>query len=160
VAFPNFTPALRNVNASGAVTLGPTILYQPNPQGIYCSEAACDYAPELLGPWPNLQYSIRWRLLGYRPIVTLRFPMLLADGGSAMALLYQHYIAGLSGETFAALQFNLFYGASLTWRGMRPTSGWNPRPAQGKQRAGYEIDLSLEARDLIAAPGDWTAKNW
>ncbi len=160
MSFPTFRPALRTVNSSGAVTAGPLALSQPNAQGIYLGSAACEYVPELLGPWPNLAYQTRWKLLGYRVRVTLDFPLAVTDGLSGFANLYSYYVAGLTGESFAALEFNLFYGDSATWRGMVTQSPWSPRPAQGKQRAGYELSIQLEARDLIAAPGNWTNKEW
>lgn len=160
MSFPTFKPALRIVNSGGSVISGPLALYQPNTQGIFLRSAECEYVPELIGPWMNLAYGQRWKLLGYRPRVTLSFPLLQVDGASGAALMYQYYVAGLSGESFAALQFNLFYGDSAIWRGMFPTTPWNPRVANGRQRVGYEIDITLDARDLISAPGDWSARTW
>jgi hypothetical protein len=58
------------------------------------------------------------------------------------------------------LQFNLYQNSSAIWRGMLPTTPWNPRPVRGKQRIGFELSLGLEARDLVSAPGDWTALTW
>jgi hypothetical protein len=161
VAFYQKTPALRLVNSSGAVIAGPLSLYQPAAltQGIICT-ADCKYPPELLGPWHNLAYQTRLTLLGYRPSVSLSFPLLAADGASGMALLYQYYTGAFAAGYYAALQFNLFSTTCSVWRGMFPTSAWEPRPLGGKQRTGYELDLTLEARDLINAPGDWTAGTW
>lgn len=159
MSYPTFRPALRLVNSSGSVTAGPLALSLPNAQGIHCN-ASVEYVPEFLGPWLNLSYQQRWRLLGYRPQVTLEFPLLVVDGASAGALLYQYYVAGAASETYAALQFNLFNGSSAVWRGMLLTSPWAPRHANGKQRVGWELTLTMEARDLITAPGDWTALTW
>ena len=162
MAFYPFSPALRIVNSGGAVVSGPLVLSLPNTQGIYLRQTRCEYQPELLGPYMNLAYSMRWKLLGYRPRVELEFNLLTAAGASGQSLLYQYYVAGLTGENYAALQFNLFSTTSSVWRGMVPAPGvaWAPRPAGDKQRIGYELTLSLDARDLIAAPGDWTAGTW
>ena len=160
MAFFPFAPALRIVNSGGSVVSGPLVLSLPNTQGIYLRESRCEYVPELLGPWTNLGYSTRWKLLGYRPRVELDFNLLTAAGASGQALLYQYYVAGLTGENYAALQFNLYSGTSSTWRGMIPTTPWAPRPANGKQRIGYELSITLDARDLVTAPGDFTSGNW
>lgn len=159
MSYPTFKPALRIVNSTGGVIAGPLNLYQPNAQGIVC-DASVEYVPELLGPWLNLAYQQRWKLLGYRPRVTLDFPLLVVDGASAGALLYQYYVAGMGSETYAGLQFNLYSVASTAWRGMIPVTPWNPRHVKGRQRIGWELALTLEARDLISAPGDWTAQTW
>lgn len=162
MAFPTFSPALRLVNPSGGAIAGPLVLSMPSAlaQGIYLGSTDCEYVPELLGPWLNLSYSQRFNLLGYRPKVALSFPLVIVDGASGLANLYAYYTGAFVGGTYAALQVNLFYASSNVWRGMIPTSSWSPRPAKGKQRAGYEIDLILEARDLISAPGDWSAGTW
>lgn len=160
MSFPTFKPALRIVNSTGSVTAGPLALSQPNAQGIYLSAVSVEYVPEMLGPWLNLAYQQRWKLLGYRPMVTLDFPLAVVDGRSGFANLYSYYVAGLTGESFAALQFNLYSDTSAVWRGMVTKSPWAPKPAQGKQRAGYELSIQLEARDLIAGPGSWANGEW
>jgi hypothetical protein len=160
MAFPTFKPALRLVTSGGSVMGGPNGLYQPNVAGIFLTSAACEYVPELLGPWQNLSYQTRWRLLGYRVRVALSFGLLMADNASGFEDLHAYYVAGLQGETYAALQFNLYSLTSPTWRGMIVTTPWSPKPARGKQRAGYELDLTLEARDLITAPGNWADSDW
>lgn len=160
MSYPTFRPALRVVNSGGGVTLGPLALYQPNSQGIFLASTRVEYVPELLGPWLNLAYSQRLRLLGYRPRVELDFALLQVDGASAGALLYQFYVAAFSSDTFAPLQFNLYSTGSTVWRGVFPTTPWNPRPVGGKERLGFEFAVTLEARDLISAPGDWTAGTW
>lgn len=162
MAFYKFRPALRLINASGGVIAGPLALYLPDSgsQGIYLGSTECEYTPELLGPWLNTSYTTRLTLLGYRPRVTLGFALLLADGASGMANLYQYYVGAFNGAGYAALQFNLFYGLSASWRGMFPTTPWNPRPARGKQRLGYELELTLEGRDLLSGVGDWTMGQW
>lgn len=159
MAFPTFKPALRIVNSTGGVLAGPQILYQPNSQGLFC-DTSCEYVPEFLGPWMNLSYSTRWRLLGYRPLVSLHFALATVDGASGFANLFQYYVAGVASETYAALQFNLYSASSSVWRGMTVTTSWAPKPARGKQRAGFEMDMTLEARDLISAPGDWSSSVW
>lgn len=159
MSYVNKTPALRIVNSTGNVLVGPQILYQPNAQGIYCT-AEVEYVPEMLGPWMNLAYQQRWKLLGYRPRVTLEFPIVMASGYSGMANLYQYYVAGLTGESFAALEFNLRASTCNVWRGMVPTTPWAPKPARGKERQGYELSITLDARNLIAAPGDATTGTW
>lgn len=162
MAFPTFTPALRLVNSSGSVIAGPLALGLPSAlaQGIFLGSTDCEYVPEMIGPFMNLAYSQRFTLLGYRPKVTFRFPLVMVDGASGLANLYSYYTGAFVGGTYAALQVNLFYGSSNVWRGMIPTSTWSPKAANGKQRAGYEIDLALDARDLITAPGDWSAGTW
>lgn len=161
MAFYPRRPALRLVNSSGAVVAGPLKLWLPDSmnQGIICT-ASVRYTPELLGPYPNTSYQERWRVLGYRPEIDLRFPAVLADGASGAALLLSYFTASLASETFAALQFNLFHDTSAVWRGVYPTSGWEPRPLGGKDRLGYEMEWSLRARDLVAAPGDPTLGTW
>jgi hypothetical protein len=94
MAFPTFRPAIRLVNSVGTVTLGPLSLWLPNPQGIILRETRIEYVPELLGPYTNLAYSKRWRLLGYRPMVSLDFASLDADTGSAFANIYQYVVGG------------------------------------------------------------------
>ena len=162
MAFYQFRPALRLVNSAGTVTAGPLPLAVSvaSSSGIWLSSTDCEYVPELLGPWMNLSYAQRFTLLGYRPKVDLKFGLLVADGASAVANLYQYYVGAFAGGSYAALQFNLFSTTSTTWRGMIPTSSWALRPARGKQRLGYELDLTLDGRDLITAPGDWNAGTW
>lgn len=163
MAFYQFRPALRLVNSSGGVIAGPLKLYLPDAetQGIYLTRTGPpEYVPELLGPWLNTAYQTRLSLLGYRFKVDLSFALLRADGYSALANLHQYYVGAFAGGSYAALQFNLFSVTSSTWRGVFPTTSWAPRPATGKQRIGYELDMMLEARDLISAPGDWTAGQW
>lgn len=161
MAFYKFKPALRLVNSSGGVIAGPLKLWMPDSlsQGILLGSSVPRYAPEVIS-YQNLSYADRWRLLGYRPEVDLVFPAVLADGASGYALLHSYYFAGLQSGTFAALQFNLYHDTSSVWRGMYPTSAWEPKPIGGKQRSGYEITISLRARDLIAAPGDFTNGGW
>ena len=162
MAFYKFSPALRLVNSGGGVIAGPLVLSQPNAlaQGIILGSTDCEYVPEMLGPWLNLAYAQRFNLLGYRPKVTLRFPLIIADGFSGLANLYSYYTGAFVGGSYAALQFNLLSATSAVWRGMVPVSTWSPRPAKGKQRIGYELELTLDGRDLIAAPGDWSAGTW
>lgn len=161
MAFYKFRPAIRLVNSTGAVVAGPLKLWLPDSlnQGIILESSVPRYAPEIL-QYSNLAYSERWRLLGYRPEVDLVFSAVLADGASGYANLHSYYLGALASGTYAALQFNAFHDSSSVWRGMYPTSGWDPKPIGGKQRSGYEVTISLRARDLIAAPGDWTAGTW
>lgn len=161
MAFFKFKPAIRLVNSSGAVTAGPLKLWMPDSlnQGIYLESSVPRYAPELI-QYSNLAYSERWRLLGYRPEVDLAFGAVLADGASGLALLHSYYFAALASGTYAALQFNLYSESCNVWRGMTPTSAWEPRLLGGKQRAGYTLTISLRARDLIAAPAGWDTGTW
>jgi len=158
--FPTFRPAIRLVDSVGSVLIGPLRLWQPNAQGVFLRESRIEYAPELLGPYMNLQYAKRWRLLGYRPAVSLDFICLNAETGTAFANLYQYFVGAMASETYAALQFNLYEQTSGVWRGMIPTTPWAPRPCGGKQRVGFELSFGLEARDLISTPGDWTSLTW
>ena len=161
MAFYKFKPALRLVNSAGTVIAGPLKLWLPDSlsQGIYLDSSVPRYAPELL-QYSNLAYSERWRLLGYRPEVDLVFPAIVADGASGYALLHSYYFGALQGGTYAALQFNAFHDTCAVWRGMYPTSAWEPKPIGGKQRSGYALTISLRARDLIAAPVDWSTGAW
>lgn len=161
MAFYKFKPAIRLVNSSGAVIAGPLKLWMPDSlsQGIYLESSVPRYAPEII-QYSNLSYAERWRLLGYRPEVDLVFPAVLADGASGAAQLYQYFVGALASGTYAALQFNAYHDTGGPWRGMYPTSAWEPKPIGGKQRLGYSLTISLRARDLIAAPGDWSAGTW
>lgn len=162
MAFYKFKPALRLVSQSGSPIAGPLKLWLPEAlnQGIYLESATPRYAPEFLGPYQNNSYAERWTLLGYRALVDLVFPAVLADGFSGYALLQSYFTGALSSGSYAALQFNAFHDTSTVWRGMYPTTEWNPVPIGGKQRAGYSVTISLRARDLITAPGDWSAGTW
>ena len=163
MAYYQFNPAIRLVNSAGSVIAGPLKLYLPDAeaQGIFLTRTGePEYVPELLGPWLNTSYQTRLSLLGYRFKIDLAFGLLRTDGYSALSNLYQYYVGAFAGAGFAALQFNLFAVTSATWRGVFPTTAWKPRPALGKQRIGYELDMTLEARDLIAAPGDYSAGQW
>ena len=161
MAFFKFKPAIRLVNSSGGVIDGPLKLWLPDSlnQGIYLESSVPRYPPEVI-QYSNLAYAERWRLLGYRPEVDLVFPAVVADGASGHALLHSYYAASLAGGTYAALQFNAFHDTCTVWRGMYPTSAWDPKPIGSKQRTGYSVTISLRARDLIATPGDWTAGTW
>ena len=159
-----FTPALRLVNSSGSVIAGPLKLWLPDSetQGIYLESSTPRYAHELLGPYTNTAYTERWRLLGFRPEVDLVFSALRADlPGYALVLGY--WSAALAGGTYAALQFNAFHDTCNVWRGMYPTTPWDPRPIAGKQGHGYSVTVSLRAAALIAAPatpGSFDAGTW
>lgn len=159
-----FTPALRLVNSSGGVISGPLKLWLPDgeAQGIYLESATPRYAHELLGPYTNTAYTERWRLLGFRPEVDLVFLALRADlPGYALVLGY--WSAALAGGTYPALQFNAFHDTCNVWRGMYPTTPWDPRPIAGKQGHGYSVTVSLRAAALIAAPatpGSFDAGTW
>lgn len=159
-----FTPALRLVNSSGGVISGPLKLWLPDgeAQGIYLESATPRYAHELLGPYTNTRYTERWRLLGYRPEVELVFSALRADlPGYSLVLGY--WSAALAGGTYAALQFNAFHDTCNVWRGMYPTTPWDPRPIAGKQGIGYSVTVGLRAAALIEAPataGDFSAGTW
>lgn len=161
MAFYKFRPAIRLVNSTGAVVAGPLKLWMPDSlnQGIILESSVPRYAPEIL-QYSNLAYSERWRLLGYRPEVDLVFSAVLADGASGYANLHSYYLGALASGTYAALQFNAFHDSSSVWRGMYPTSGWDPKPIGGKQRSGYAVTISLRARDLITTPGSWDAGTW
>lgn len=161
MAFFKFKPAIRLVNASGAVTAGPLKLWMPDSlnQGIYLESSVPRYAREEI-VYMNLAYSTRKRFLGYRPEVDLAFGAVLADGASGMALLDSYFSAAVVSDTFAALQFNAFAESCNVWRGMFPTSDWAPQLLGGKQRAGYALTISLQARDLIPTKGDWSAGVW
>lgn len=168
MAFYPFTPALRLVNSSGAVIAGPLKLYLPDSEtyGINLTRTGPPvYAEESLGPWLNVQYQERKLFLGYRVRVDLSFSLVRADGFSGFANLAAYHAGSNVGFVpgagqYAALQLNMFFLTSSVWRGMLVKTAWEPRPAVGKQRVGYELDMSLEARDLIAAPGDWSAGTW
>lgn len=161
MAFYKFKPAIRLVNSSGTVTAGPLKLWLPDAlnQGIYLESSVPRYPPELIN-YTNLAWGERWKLLGYRPEVDLNFAALIADSASGFALIQSYFTGALASETFAALQFNAFHDTCTVWRGMYPTTAWDPRPVGGKQRIGYVVTVGLRARDLIAAPGDWSAGTW
>jgi len=156
-----FHPALRTVTSSGTVLTGPFTLWGDSmaTYGITLPTATVTY-PKTEQSWENWQYSVVRRLYGYRPAITLSFPLI---DGSATVLkqLQDLFTAGAGSETYAALQFNLFAasGESGAWRGVFPTTDWDPRRAGGKQGA-WELELGLECRDLISAPGDWTVSLW
>lgn len=163
--FVQYTPALRTVNSGGTVIAGPTDLYLARTSlGIWLADTRVEYVPEMLGEWLTYSYGTRWRLLGYRPKVTLSFALLETDTTTSaygLDLLLSYYTAGLASETYAALQFNLFsavYGSS--WRGVIPKSPWAPTPAQGKQLTGHELTLDLVCTDLVSSPGAFRQGKW
>lgn len=160
MTFPTFNPALRTVNSGGTEVIAPVVLAQPNTGGIVLSRCRPEYVPELLGPWANLAYTMRWRLLGYRLQVNLSFALLDPETSTGLATIRSLYVAGIASETFAALQFTLWYTTSpaATWVGVRPTGAWNPRPAQDKQGIGWELELPVESVALMSTPGDWASK--
>ena len=162
MVFFKFKQAIRLVNASGSVIAGPLKLWLPDAdaQGLFLANGTPKYAPEFLGPYMNAGYQERWIFLGYRPHVDLSFDLAMSDGKSGLANLLAYFDAAVKSETYCALQFNAFAETSSTWRGMYPTNEWSPQPARGKQRLGYELTVSLRAKDLIAAPGDWSAGVW
>ena len=172
-----FAPSIRSVTSAGAqilrLDLRPDLVQQ---DGINLASTSVTYTPEMLGPWMNYSYSQRWKFLGYRVNVSLRFDLIVPQNNSTKALRAMLAIlrAGWESQTFAGCQFNLFadftasgggtvYAADATnrpWRGMLVKSAWSPRPAGGKQTVGYEMTVDLESRDLIAAPGDWELAYW
>ena len=159
MSFVQKTPALRLVNSSGGVIAGPQILYQPNAQGIFCN-VTCQYNEEFVYASMNLAYQHIRKVAGYRAVVTIDFLPALAANASGFANVYQYMIGGMNGEGYAALQFNLFATTCNVWRGMFPNPSWAPKPAGGKDLNGYELSVTLEARDLIAAPQDWSSGSW
>lgn len=158
MAFPTFAPALRTVNAGGTEVIAPVILYQPNSNGIILRSGTPEYVPEMLGPWMDLTWTVRWRLLGYRLQVPLSFGLLAPEASTGLAKIRGLYVAGAVSETFAALQFAAWYipAGGTTWVGVRPTGSWAPRPAQGKQGVGWELEMPLESTALLSSPGDWS----
>lgn len=161
MAFFKFRQAIRLVDASGNVIMGPLRLWLPDSdaQGIILASGTPKYAPEFIGPYLNAAYEERWVYLGLRPHVDLTFDVVQADK-SGFANLHAYFMAALASGTYCALQFNAFHETSDTWRGMYPTSEWNPVPMRGKQRIGYEVTISLRAKSLIAAAGDWSSGTW
>lgn len=165
--FVQYRPAIRLVNSVGAVTAGPTVLYQPTASssyGIWLKSARVEYQPELLGPWMSFGYAKRWRKLGYRPHVSLDFALLETDNTSTaygLDLLLSYYNGGVSSETFGSLQFNLFStSGSSPWRSFVPESAWAPQPAQGKQFSGHTLTMDLSAVELITDPGWYGQSTW
>jgi hypothetical protein len=161
MAFYRFKPAIRLVNSSGAVIAGPLKLWLPDSdaQGIILNGGTPKYAPELIS-YTNLAWEERWKFLGFRPQVDLVFDLATAEGKSGFANLFMYYNAAIRSETYCALEFNALHDTCTVWRGMYPTSDWSPQPVLGRQRIGYEITVSLRAKALISAPGEWSAGVW
>ena len=116
----------------------------------------------MLGPYMNNVYTERWTLLGFRPEVDLVFSALRADM-SGYSYILGYWLASLAGGTYAALQFNAFHDTCNVWRGMYPTTAWDPRPIAGKQGVGYAVTVGLRAAALIAAPAvpnDFSLGSW
>lgn len=170
--YPAFRPALRTVNSAGVQVRAPLDLYSKygsiSTNGWYLQGWDVDYVPELLGEWMNTSYEVRWRLLGLRPMVNLRFACILTDpaaGDYGLTLLRKLITEGLSSETYAALQFNLFYNGAFTtaaWRGFRPASPINARKVAGKDGTFFEMDMDLKGRDLLPPDTviDWAIGKW
>lgn len=163
--FVQYTPALRLVNSGGTVTLGPTDLYGARTSlGIWLASTSVEYVPEMLGSWLTYSYGTRWRMLGYRPKISLSFALLETDtttSGYGLDLLLAYYSGGLASEAYAGLQFNLFsavYGSS--WRGVIPRNTWAPKPVQGKQYHGHEMTLDLECTSLVSSVGAFRSGAW
>ncbi len=173
--FPTFAPALRTVDSVGNVIRGPHAL---TPQAgvtdgltglingvLLARGAAVTYATEIYGPFTYTNYDEAPSLIGFRALVELEFSLIgmnsaWAPGTQGFGLLLAYYLDAFTSDQYAALQFNL-YRQSGTWRGVYPTSSWNPKPAGDKQPSGYfEMTMSLRARSLIAAPGDFSAFEW
>ena len=161
MAFFKFKQAIRLVNSTGTIIAGPLKLWLPDSeaQGIYLTSGTPKYAPEFLGPYMNSAWEERWVFLGYRPHVDLVVDLARSDL-SGLANLLSYFNAAVRSETYCALEFNAFHDTSGTWRGMYPTSDWEPRPARDKQRIGYELTIALRAKALIDSPGDWSAGVW
>lgn len=154
-----FHPGLRTVTSGGVVILGPYSLFNDtmSAYGFDPPDANVIYT-KVEKSWENYSWSIVRRLYGYRPSITLRFSLI--DGGPAILKgLQDLFVAGAASETYAALQFNLYADGAGAWRGVFPESDWEPKKAGGKH-GGWELDVTLTCRDLIAAPGDWSAGTW
>lgn len=187
-AYP-FNPALRLVNSSGVQIAGRyelavssfTAFSGPN-WGVYLGRTDVSYTPEMIGPMDFANWRRAGYLLGYRANITLEFPLVEQNPASAqsfgLGLLMKLFNEGLkSGPSYCALQFNLFCDNAAgvvsppfpatpsPWRGVYPTSTWNPTWAGGKQQAnGFTLTLTLETPDLIETtapgPGLWTTRTW
>ena len=157
-SFPTLHPAFKSVSSDGSTYRSPVILYQPNTVGIYLDRCRVEYVPELLGPYMNLSYSQRWRLLGYRIAVSMAFSFLDATAFSGLSVLRTFYTDGLSSESYAKLQFSMWYPDTPDWIGIRPTGSFSPRPAQDRQGSGWQLELAFESVDLRATVGDWNSK--
>jgi hypothetical protein len=167
--FPTYSPGLRVVNSVGTVLYGPTLLDVPHAglsNGVVLASARVEAQPELLGTWTTFGFAHRWRLLGYRYSVVLRFALMESSPGITkygLDLIRYYYDAGLTSESFAALQFNLYASNAVNgspWRGVYPTTAWNPVPVGGKQVTGHEMTLNLQGRDLISSVGNWGDQLW
>lgn len=157
MAFPTFVPGLRSVNSGGGVTRGPFNLTPLAGRSNGFSVVDCrppEYVPEYQVEYLNLAYTERWTLLGVRPIVRMEFILVdVGAGDFGLTLLRKLWEDGISSQTFAGLQFNLYMSNPASqWRGIRPVVPWNLREAGGKQTRGFSWSFEARCTSLLQLP--------
>jgi hypothetical protein len=173
--FPTLDPGLGVANPSGQLILGTTWLAPRSPTqattafelyGFSLRSCDVEYAQELLGPWMNVNYQKRWKFLGYRPIIRLDFGLVVDDTmnpNRGLALLRQYHTYGLRSEEGYKLLFSP-WAANVLGRiqTVYPTTPFTPKKAGGVQARGWELEMTLEAVDLVPASsiGDFRSQLW
>lgn len=153
-----YSPALRTVNVVGNPVRGPLDLriVQSSPLLIVANVLPPEYAAENQSDWLDFNYSKRWDPLGVRVIVRIQFSALfVSDPSSGLSLIQSYWEDGVNSGSFAALQFNLFYlNPSSAWRGIYPTTPWNPTLHGSKETSstGYEYTFEAVGVDVLPVP--------
>jgi hypothetical protein len=159
--FPIYAPAFRlraGPNGTGTnigtLTLTPTVDRGTMQYGFLLDSVDPDYTPELLGPWLNSSWGRRWRLLGVRVSLDMKWALLIEDltgdaGKSGLSRMRDFTLWSLDRVSYF-VSFNLFSdNANSAWRDVRVTSPFSPKKAGGKQTLGFTLDMTLETVDLV-----------
>jgi hypothetical protein len=171
--FQTLNPALQVNNPSGQAIIGPVYLAPRaaggttglKDYGVLLRSCDIEYPHELLGPWFNPSYEKRFRFLGYRPLITLQFDLVIDDSTNAskgLALLRTFHDYGLRWEEGYALLFNAYTGLGGGWREVFPTNPFAPKKAGAVQVCGWELEMHLESRFLIPRDqiGNYRSSQW
>lgn len=180
ITFPTFRPGLRLVDSSGTPLAGFSNLaisvtdgaYQPgNPGaglGLCLRRCRVAYVPEIEAAF-DLNYIERWRILGFRPEIVLDFSMIECNNATSndqfgLKLLRYLWQSGVSSQTYAALQFNLYgFNGSSPWRGVRPMNPFDPKPAEDREVYGFTWSMQLRCTSLSttsASTSRWEDSKW
>lgn len=160
-------PAFREVDDAGNVTFGPHEIWIDGRNGVNLKEMVFpNYTPHVFGPIEFAGYAQVPLLIGYRAQLSIQLTDIetsttLANWGQY--LLATYYLDSFAEDSFAKVQFNLYYGnGGGPWRGIQFSSGYALRPMGGKMNKEALMDLELDfyTRDLQQVVIDTNAKTW